>query len=157
MSHYASEHVCDATLSKYLARIVFPPAACKSEDKEINPMFSSTHKLQRQALQPRTTSVGIFCRRRMPVNSTRACGNARFTCSMHSLYWAFSVVAATSAFLERERQTDRQTDSKYLVFYAQSVITVISGPYTFCRYTISVKKYVHVKNLYIFRYFFKQS
>ena len=62
-------------------------------------MFSSTHKLQRQALQPRTTSLGIFFRRRMPVNSTRACGNARFTCSMHSLYWAFSVVAATSVFM----------------------------------------------------------
>ena len=70
-----------------------------SEDKGINPMFSSTHKLQRQALQPRTTSVGIFFRKRMPVNSTRACGNARFTCSMHSLYWAFSVVAATSVFM----------------------------------------------------------
>ena len=60
-------------------------------------MFSSTHKLQRQVLQPRTTSMGIFFRRRMPVNSTRACGNVRFTCSMHSLYWAFS--AATAAFM----------------------------------------------------------
>ena len=35
----------------------------------------------------------------MPVNSTRACGNARFTCSMHSLYRAFSVVAAISVFM----------------------------------------------------------
>ena len=45
--------------------------------------------------------------------------------------------------------------SKYLVFYAQSTIMVISGRYTFCRYTIIVKKYVHVKNFTCIQIFFK--
>ena len=45
-----------------------------------------------------------------------------------------------------------------LVFYDQSTITVISGRYTFCRYTISVKNMSMLKKLYVFRFFFfKQS
>ena len=43
-----------------------------------------------------------------------------------------------------------------LEFYAQSTITVISGRYTFFRYTISVKYLSMLKNWYVFR-FFKDS
>ena len=37
----------------------------------------------------------------------------------------------------RERERERVRSN--LVLYAQSTITVISGRYTFCRYTITVK------------------
>ena len=32
-----------------------------------------------------------------------------------------------------------------VMFYAQSTVTVILGCYTFCLYTVIVKKYVHAK------------
>ena len=38
------------------------------------------------------------------------------------------------------------------MFYAQSTITVISGHYTFCRYTISFKNMSMLKT-YVFRFF----
>ena len=39
-------------------------------------------------------------------------------------------------FLRKKEEEDSNSN---LVFYAQSTITVISGIYKFCRYTISVK------------------
>ena len=43
-----------------------------------------------------------------------------------------------------------------LVFYPQSTITVISGRYAFCRYTIIVKN-KYMLNIGIYSDFYKQS
>ena len=46
-----------------------------------------------------------------------------------------------------------------LLFYAQSTITVISGRYTFCRYTITVNKNLSMLKTYMYSdlFIFKQS
>ena len=105
MSDYTHEHVrnprslkCMPSQSECFANNVFP-AFSKSENKGINSRFSSTHKLQGHSLRQRRTSLGVFFRGKMLVDSAHAYGNACFSCSMHSLFWLFSVVVATSVFM----------------------------------------------------------